>query len=263
MQVLILIQTVAVLIVRRLRVAAGPSPDLSRTRPLDTAELPHDDAVGPGPPRVHVPFGICQLLTAVNNKDPTAGESATPCCDFFRWRHRRSRDCPERSSDRGAVMACCHRQTCARPRPRRGRRSLCAGRGAWGREPKGLDDTAPVAIVKKSGIAFLESRCLREGEDSVCARGKHFVAFCVRDKQSFGIRYHSGKGRSLGPGHDFLAWPIWYGARRTGDGPRQTRIGNRMGRQAVEMAVRCGFDPQYRHNEGEERFWLWFFKWPT
>jgi ubiquinone/menaquinone biosynthesis C-methylase UbiE len=33
-------------------------------------------------------------------------------------------------------------------------------------------------------------------------------------------------------------------------------------RQAVEMAVRCGFDPRYRNGEGQESFWLWFFKWP-
>ncbi|HYL38456.1 MAG TPA: class I SAM-dependent methyltransferase [Bryobacteraceae bacterium] len=33
-------------------------------------------------------------------------------------------------------------------------------------------------------------------------------------------------------------------------------------RQAVEMAVRSGFDPRYRIGEGQENFWLWFFKWP-
>ncbi len=30
--------------------------------------------------------------------------------------------------------------------------------------------------------------------------------------------------------------------------------------QAVEMAIRCGFDPRYRHGAGEQYFWLWFFK---
>jgi ubiquinone/menaquinone biosynthesis C-methylase UbiE len=30
--------------------------------------------------------------------------------------------------------------------------------------------------------------------------------------------------------------------------------------QAVEMAVRCGFEPRYRHGAGEQYFWLWFFK---
>ncbi len=30
--------------------------------------------------------------------------------------------------------------------------------------------------------------------------------------------------------------------------------------QAVEMALRCGFDPKYRHGAGEQYFWLWFFK---
>ena len=33
-------------------------------------------------------------------------------------------------------------------------------------------------------------------------------------------------------------------------------------RHVVELAVRCGFDPRFRHGEGQERFWLWFFKWP-
>ncbi len=33
-------------------------------------------------------------------------------------------------------------------------------------------------------------------------------------------------------------------------------------RQVVEMAVRCGFDPRFRHGEGLERFWWWLFKWP-
>lgn len=31
-------------------------------------------------------------------------------------------------------------------------------------------------------------------------------------------------------------------------------------RQAVEMALRCGFEPRYRHGAGEQYFWLWFFK---
>ena len=31
-------------------------------------------------------------------------------------------------------------------------------------------------------------------------------------------------------------------------------------RQVVEMALRCGFDPRYRHGAGEQYFWLWFFK---
>ncbi len=30
--------------------------------------------------------------------------------------------------------------------------------------------------------------------------------------------------------------------------------------EAVEMALRCGFDPRYRHGAGEQYFWLWFFK---
>ena len=30
--------------------------------------------------------------------------------------------------------------------------------------------------------------------------------------------------------------------------------------QAVAMAFRCGFEPRYRHGEGTQYFWLWFFK---
>jgi SAM-dependent methyltransferase len=30
--------------------------------------------------------------------------------------------------------------------------------------------------------------------------------------------------------------------------------------QAVEMALRCGFEPRYRHGAGEQYFWLWYFK---
>lgn len=30
--------------------------------------------------------------------------------------------------------------------------------------------------------------------------------------------------------------------------------------EAVEMALRCGFDPRYRHGAGEQYFWLWYFK---
>ncbi len=29
---------------------------------------------------------------------------------------------------------------------------------------------------------------------------------------------------------------------------------------AVEMALRCGFDPRYRHGAGDQYFWLWYFK---
>ena len=45
--------------------------------------------------------------------------------------------------------------------------------------------------------------------------------------------------------------------------PEETWLGAPFSeRQAVEMAVRCGFDPRYRHGVGQERFWWWFFKWP-
>lgn len=30
--------------------------------------------------------------------------------------------------------------------------------------------------------------------------------------------------------------------------------------QAVEMALRCGFEPRYRWGAGEQYFWLWYFK---
>jgi len=30
--------------------------------------------------------------------------------------------------------------------------------------------------------------------------------------------------------------------------------------EAVEMALRCGFDLRYRHGAGEQYFWLWYFK---
>ncbi len=31
-------------------------------------------------------------------------------------------------------------------------------------------------------------------------------------------------------------------------------------RQAVELAERCGFEPRHRHGQGNQYFWLWFFK---
>jgi len=31
-------------------------------------------------------------------------------------------------------------------------------------------------------------------------------------------------------------------------------------RQAVDMGMRCGFEPRYRHGAGDQYFWLWFFK---
>ncbi len=30
--------------------------------------------------------------------------------------------------------------------------------------------------------------------------------------------------------------------------------------EAVQMALRCGFDPRYRHGAGEQYFYLWFYK---
>jgi cyclopropane fatty-acyl-phospholipid synthase-like methyltransferase len=31
-------------------------------------------------------------------------------------------------------------------------------------------------------------------------------------------------------------------------------------RDAVEMALRCGFEPRHRHGAGGQYFWLWYFK---
>ena len=32
--------------------------------------------------------------------------------------------------------------------------------------------------------------------------------------------------------------------------------------EPVDMGIRNGFDPRYRHGAGEQHFWLWFFKNP-
>lgn len=32
--------------------------------------------------------------------------------------------------------------------------------------------------------------------------------------------------------------------------------------EATEMALRCGFEPRYRHGAGSQYFWLWYFKTP-
>ncbi len=43
--------------------------------------------------------------------------------------------------------------------------------------------------------------------------------------------------------------------------PDDTWLGVHFSEQeATEMALRCGFDPRYRHGAGEQYFWLWFFK---
>jgi SAM-dependent methyltransferase len=52
------------------------------------------------------------------------------------------------------------------------------------------------------------------------------------------------------------------GCLAMGHNPEETWLGAPFSeRQAVEMAVRCGFDPRYRHGAGHECFWWWFFKW--
>jgi SAM-dependent methyltransferase len=44
-------------------------------------------------------------------------------------------------------------------------------------------------------------------------------------------------------------------------GPEDTWLGVPFSdQQAVEMALRCGFEPRYRHGAGEQYFWLWYFK---
>ena len=43
--------------------------------------------------------------------------------------------------------------------------------------------------------------------------------------------------------------------------PEETWLGAPISdREAVEMALRCGFEPRYRHGAGEQYFWLWYFK---
>ena len=43
--------------------------------------------------------------------------------------------------------------------------------------------------------------------------------------------------------------------------PGDTWVGAHISdREAVEMALRNGFEPRYRHGAGEQYFWLWYFK---
>lgn len=68
-------------------------------------------------------------------------------------------------------------------------------------------------------------------------------------------------GRRLRPGCLFK-FEV-QGSMKMEERPGETWLGAPFNsRQAVEMALRCGFDPRYRNGEGEERFWWWFFKWP-
>jgi SAM-dependent methyltransferase len=51
------------------------------------------------------------------------------------------------------------------------------------------------------------------------------------------------------------------GDTRVRSTPDDTWIGVPFSEQeAVEMALRCGFEPRYRHGAGRQYFWLWFFK---
>ncbi|MCS7314751.1 MAG: methyltransferase domain-containing protein [Bryobacterales bacterium] len=51
------------------------------------------------------------------------------------------------------------------------------------------------------------------------------------------------------------------GDTRVQSSPDDTWVGVPISEQeAVEMALRCGFEPRYRHGAGQQYFWLWFFK---
>lgn len=51
------------------------------------------------------------------------------------------------------------------------------------------------------------------------------------------------------------------GDTRVRSSPDDTWIGVPFSEQeAIEMALRCGFEPRYRHGAGQQYFWLWFFK---
>ncbi len=51
------------------------------------------------------------------------------------------------------------------------------------------------------------------------------------------------------------------GDTRVQSSPEDTWIGVPISEQeAIEMALRCGFEPRYRHGAGQQYFWLWYFK---
>jgi ubiquinone/menaquinone biosynthesis C-methylase UbiE len=53
------------------------------------------------------------------------------------------------------------------------------------------------------------------------------------------------------------------GDTRVESAPDDTWLGVAFSDQeAVEMALRCGFEPRYRHGADEQYFWLWYFKPP-
>jgi ubiquinone/menaquinone biosynthesis C-methylase UbiE len=46
-------------------------------------------------------------------------------------------------------------------------------------------------------------------------------------------------------------------------GPDDTWLGVSFSEQeAIDMALRCGFEPRYRYGAGQQYFWLWYFKNP-
>jgi SAM-dependent methyltransferase len=74
--------------------------------------------------------------------------------------------------------------------------------------------------------------------------------------------YIAEVGRRLKPGRLFK-FEV-QGDPAVPDNTEETWLGASFtARQMVEMAVRRGFDPRYREGEGRERFWWWFFKWPS
>jgi SAM-dependent methyltransferase len=51
------------------------------------------------------------------------------------------------------------------------------------------------------------------------------------------------------------------GDTRVETSPQDTWLGVAFSdEEAVALALRCGFEPRYRHGAGEQYFWLWFFK---
>jgi cyclopropane fatty-acyl-phospholipid synthase-like methyltransferase len=65
--------------------------------------------------------------------------------------------------------------------------------------------------------------------------------------------------RLLRPGALFKLWLM--GDPRAKSSPDETWVGHSFtDQEAVEMAMRCGFEPRHRHGAGQQYFILWFFK---
>jgi len=51
------------------------------------------------------------------------------------------------------------------------------------------------------------------------------------------------------------------GDTRVVSSPHDTWVGVPFSEEeAIAMALRCGFEPRYRHGAGQQYFWLWYFK---